>query len=213
MDRHTGTSDQVVNGARQVAAVNVTDTEWGYIIRPGENALMRAAYGEMAASFVAVLLGLSAYGLWLLPNSTDVAALLPFKIAGTAIFFVMAAMLYLIARRGLCYEVHVDLQRKVLRTARRNRHGRATAVRSVPISEIESVFLQRAQTGFMRSRLCVRVTGERGLTEVAVGYERTLAPILDRMARDLRKQTGEVPMSMRAAPSTKLQVRSAFAAR
>lgn len=213
MDRQAGVFNRVVSGSGRKAAVSVTDTNWGYIIRPGENALMRAAYGEMAASFAGVLLGMGAYGLWLLPNATDAADLLPFRIAGTVVFFVTAALLYLIARRGLCYEVHVDLQRRVLRTARRNRHGRATPIRSVPIAEIESVYLQRAQASFMRNQLCVRIAGERGQTQVAVGSEAELAPILQRMTPDLRKQAEEIARPERVQPVFKPRVRSAFAAR
>ncbi len=92
MDRQAGVFNRVVSGSGRKAAVSVTDTNWGYIIRPGENALMRAAYGEMAASFAGVLLGMGAYGLWLLPNATDAADLLPFRIAGTVVFFVTAAL-------------------------------------------------------------------------------------------------------------------------
>ncbi len=205
--------DQSILDTGRGNGAGVTGTSWGYIIRPGQGTLVRAAYGEMAASFAAVLLGMAAYGFWLIPGSNATADLVPFKIAGTVIFFVMAGMLYLIARRGLCYEVHIDLHRRVLRTARRNRHGRATPVSAVPIAEVESVFLQRAKSAFMRNRLCVRITGERGVTAITEGTEAELAPLLQRLTLDLRKEVAEVKQPRLPAATAKPRVPSAFAAR
>jgi len=213
MDKAAGTEETFAAGADRRNAVCLSGTKWGYIIRPGENTLVRAAYGEMAASFVAVLLGMAAYGLWLIPGSSAAADLVPFKIAGTVIFFVMAGMLYLIARRGLCYEVHVDLKRRMLLTARRNRRGRATPVSAVPIAEVESIFLQRAKSSFLRSRLCARIKGESALIELAEGTDEELSPLLQRLTLDLSSQIVRTPESMQSKGSAKSRVPSAFAAR
>ncbi len=202
-----------VTSAGQEPTVKLSQTGWGYIVRPGETALIRAAYGEMIATFAAVLLVMAAYGVWLLPNANGAAELLPFRIAGTVIFFVLGGMLWLIAHRGLCHEIHVDLERRALRIARRNRRGREILVGQVPIDDVESVFLQRAKGGFRRNRLCVRIAGDRELIEVAVGCERDLAPILQRMTHDLRKQEAAAIPQPRPNPGTKAKVRSAFAAR
>ncbi len=212
MNNRAAEFDRDAASLGQSNAVTVTDTESGYIVRPGTTVLIRAAYGEMAASFTAVLLGMAAYGLWLLPTANDTEALLPFRLGGTVVFFVMAGMLYLIARRGLCCEVQIDLTRRVLRTARRNRHGRATPIRDIAIADVESVFLKRDKSGFLRSKLCVRIAGDRGLTEVAGGLEAELAPLLQRMTKDLRKEISEVRQPQRTMP-TSSRVRSAFAAR
>ncbi|MGB5558461.1 MAG: hypothetical protein WBN04_10675 [Paracoccaceae bacterium] len=211
-NRHSGTFGEGVTGVQRNSVVDVSETDWGYIIRPGDQALTRAAYGEMAASFGGVLLGMSAFGLWLIPGTNGSADLVPFKLGATVIFFVGAAFLYLIARRGLCQEVHIDLVRRVLRTARRNRHGNATPVWAVPIAEVESVFMQRAKSSFLRNRLCVRFAGDRTATEIAVAPESELAPILQRLSVDLREDTGGPP-ARRKPTVAATQAPSAFAAR
>lgn len=209
----TGSFEALQGAAGHPAAVDVNDTEWGYIIRPGEQALTRAAYGEIAASFAAVLLGMAAFGQWLIPGASGAFDLVPFKIGATVLFFIGASMLYLISKRGLCYEVQIDLARRVMRTARRNRNGQATALSVVPIAEIESVFMQRAKSAFLFNRLFVRFSGSRGPTEIAMGPERELAPILQRLSRDLRKNGAEVQVARRRVQQPARRVRSAFAGR
>ena len=210
---HTGTFEALQGAGAHPAAVDLSDTEWGYIIRPGEKALTRAAYGEIAASFAAVLLGMAAFGQWLIPGTSGAFDLVPFKIGATVIFFLGASFLYLISRRGLCYEVQIDLARRVMRTARRNRNGHATALSVVPIAEVESVFMQRAKSAFLFNRLFVRIAGARGVTEIAMGPERELAPILQRLSRDLRKKEAEVRIPRRPARAPTKTVRTAFAGR
>ncbi len=213
MDKSAGTADQREREQARRSAPGLVGTNWGYVIRPCENVLVRAAYGEMTAVFFAVLTGMAAYGQWLIPGSNASAELIPFKIAGTVIFFVIAGMLYLIARRGLCHEVHVDLKQRELRTARRNRRGRATPVSAVAMDDVERVFLQRAKASLLRSRLCVKLAGQTALMEIAEGSEAELAPILQRLALDLNKLPQEAAVQRPSAAPIEQRIPTAFATR
>ena len=193
MDKSAGTADQREREQVRRSAPGLVGTNWGYVIRPCENVLVRAAYGEMAAVFFAVLTGMAAYGQWLIPGSNASAELIPFKIAGTVIFFVIAGMLYLIARR--------------------NRRGRATPVSAVAMDDVERVFLQRAKASLLRSRLCVKLAGQTALMEIAEGSEAELAPILQRLALDLNKLPQEAAVQRPSAAPIEQRIPTAFATR
>ncbi len=213
MGKSTGSLEVLDKEAARNGSPGLVGTNWGYVIKPSETMLVRAAYGEMIALFFAVLTGMAAFGLWVIPGSHDTAELIPFKLAGTAIFFVIAGMLYLIAQRGLCHEAHVDLRRRELRTARRNRHGRATPVCAATMDEVERVYLQRSKASLLRSRLCVEFAGQALIMEVAEGSEAELAPILQRLAIDLNKIPRDAVVQRPAAETPERRVPTAFAAR
>ena len=175
-----------MNGNQREGAVSVNDTFWGYVVRPSRKAIKRAAYGEMAASFAGVLLAMSAYAQWLLPGTIVRPEVLPFKLVGTVVFAVMACLLYLIARRGLCSEIQIDKQRGVLRTARRNRHGSSSQTGSIAFHDIDSVFIKRTKAPLSRDQLLVRPGGGLPLIQVGVGRSRELEPLLSRLVGDLR---------------------------
>ena len=212
MAKDTDSAVQREKDEARRSALGVSGTSWGYVIRPCEDVLVRAAYGEMAALFFAVLTGMGAYGLWLIPGSNSAPELVPFKIAGMVVFFVIAGMLYMIARRGLCQEVHVDLKRRELRVARRNRKGRAT-VSVVSMDDVERVYLQRAKAALLRNRLCLKLLDQSAPMEVAEGSEAELAPLLQRLALDLNKLPRDTVVKRGKDTVPETRIPTAFAAR
>lgn len=215
MTTHTRITGLVVNGNQRDDAVCVNDTFWGYVVRPSRKAINRAAYGEMTASFAGVLLAMSAYAQWLLPGTIVSPEVLPFKLVGTVVFAVLACFLYLIARRGLCYEVQIDKQRGVLRTARRNRHGSSSQTSSIAFHDINSVFIKRSKAPLSRDQLLIRPGGGLPLIQVAVGRSKELEPILARMVGDLRNGNNlKEPVLERPRTAAKTaRARSAFSPR
>lgn len=204
--------DVWANQRSDVACLN--ETFWGYVIRPNRTAINRAAYGEMAASFSGVLLAMAAYGQWLLPGTINSVEVLPFKIFSTVVFAVFACLLYLIARRGLCAEVQVDIQRKEIRTARRNRHGVSTQIDTLPFHDVGSVFIKRAKAPVARDKLYIRPSDNQPLIDVVVGSSSVLEPIMQRLSDDLRE--GNTLKDLRLAKPRSAEkaarTRSAFAA-
>lgn len=191
---------------------DLRETFWGYVVRPGYFAVERAAYGEMVAGVLAVLLAIAAYAQWLLPGSINSIEVLPFKIMGTVVFALFSSFLYLIARRGLCPEVQIDTQRQEIRTARRNRHGAATQTGCYPFQDIESVYIKRNSALPGRDKLCINPGENAPLIEVAVGRGKDLEQIMARLGADLQQGIAlKQPRLKQPRSSTKaMRARSAF---
>ena len=187
MDAITGEKGLVVKGSQQGGAVSVGETFWGYIIHKGKASRDRAAIGEVAATAGSAFFGLLAYGQWLLPGMINDTDVLPFKIAGTTVFFMFAGLLYLIARRGLSSEVHVDVKRRQLRTVRRNREGVASLMEKFGFADISSVYMIRSKSPFAPNRLLVQPASRRLPILVASGPASELEPVLRRMISVMRE--------------------------
>ncbi len=187
MNEITGERGLVLKGSQQGGAVSVGETFWGYIIHKGKASRDRAAIGEVAATAGSAFFGLLAYGQWLLPGAIGSAGVLSYKIAGTAVFFMFSGLLYLIARRGLSCEVHVDVKRRQLRTVRRNREGVPSLMEKFGFGEISSVYMIRSKSPFSPNRLLVQPSSRRGPILVASGPACELEPVLRRMISVMRE--------------------------
>lgn len=185
MKTHTGKNGMVVKVSQPNGAPSIGETYWGLIVRRGSAAQDRAALGEIAATLGCVFFGIMAYSNWLLPGRILETEVLPFKIAGTAVFFMFAGFLYLIARRGLHFEAQIDTKRRQFRIVRRNREGAASLVESYPFEEIERVYLVRSKT-FTPDRLYVQPRGRSWPIMLAAGRGNVLDPILERMIEAMR---------------------------
>ncbi len=215
MNAITDEKGLIVKGSRQGDAVGVGETFWGYIIHKGKNARDRAAIGEVAATTGSAFFGLLAYGQWLLPGLAGNAASLSLKIGTTTVFFMFSGLLYLIARRGLSSEVHVDVKRRQLRTVRRNREGVASLMEKFGFAEISSVYMIRSKSPFVPNRLLVKPASRRLPILVASGPASELEPVLRRMISVMREsRPKEVPVvTPRRHRSTGRSRPNVFAAR
>ncbi len=187
MDAITGEKGLVVKGSQQGGAVSVGETFWGYIIHKGKASRDRAAIGEVAATAGSAFFGLLAYGQWLLPGMAGNATVLSLKIGATTVFFMFSGLLYLIARRGLSSEVHVDVKRRQLRTVRRNREGVASLMEKFGFADISSVYMIRSKSPFAPNRLLVQPASRRMPILVASGPASELEPVLRRMISVMRE--------------------------
>ena len=185
------------------------------MIRPGKNVIKRAAFGEMAASFAGVLLLMAAYGQWLLPAGILKSDTIAFQLAGSASFMVFACLLYFIARRGMCPEIQIDMQKQVVRTAKRNRHGASTATETFPFAAIGSVFMKRSKTNSAGNQVFLRLRGDQRLIEVASGPESQLEIIMERLGQDVCRTAPVAPTRapVKLRSSKPRPMRTAFAAR
>lgn len=163
----------------------LSETYWGYVIRPSEPFLERAAMVEMMATFSGILVFLAAYGQWLLPGTDLSAPLLPIKLVSTVIFAALGATLCWIGRMGMVQELHVDRVKSELRLVQRNRTGQGRMVGQIPFGQVSSVVLLRSRTPLMPARLSIRLTGERGQVDLLPSDEDVLLPIRDRLIADL----------------------------
>jgi hypothetical protein len=167
------------------AAPIVSETYWGYVIRPAEPFLERAALVEMLATFSGILVFLAAYGQWLLPGSDVSSSLLPIKLVSTVVFAALGATLVWIGRMGMVQELHVDRTKSELRLVQRNRSGQGRLVGQFAFKDVASVVLIRSRTAMLPSRLSIRLAGRRGQVDLLPSDESLLLPVRDRLIADL----------------------------
>lgn len=187
------------------AAPIVSETYWGYVIRPAEPFLERAALVEILATFSGVLVFMAAYGQWLLPGSDLSISVVPLKLVSTVIFVVLGATLVWIGRMGMVQELHVDRLKAELRLVQRNRSGHGRLVGQIAFREVSSVVLLRSRTPVLPSRLSIRLAGEKGQVDLLPSDEEQLLPIRDRLISDLsprfRAEAAEPQRRRRTATS------------
>ena len=190
MNAYAGQSGQAFTSSRRVAAISISETFWGYIIRKGGSAAQRASLGEVIATLATMMFGVAAYCQWLLPGTIYSTEILPFKLAGTAVFFVLAFLNYTIARKGLMYETQIDQKNRVVRTARRNRQGISSVLAVHRFEDIGSVYIRRSHSSLIADQLYVNFDGRSRPMLVASGRKADLEPLLGRMIADLAPQAG-----------------------
>jgi hypothetical protein len=166
------------------AAPIVSETYWGYVIRPSEPALERAAMVEMAATFSGILVLLSAYGQWLLPGADLSPSVMPLKMVSTVIFALLGATLVWIGRVGMVQELHVDRGRHELRLVQRNRHGHGRLVGQIPFARVTMALIREPRLPMTQARLSLRLeNGDQ--VDLVPSAAAELLPIRDRLLADL----------------------------
>jgi hypothetical protein len=185
MTAHSGFVELEVPNEGARSAPFVSETYWGYVIRPPEPQLERAAVIEMVAIFAGVLLFLAAYGQWLLPGADAADGVIGLKLVSTVLFAVLGGSLAWLGRRGMVQELHVDRLKSQLRLVQRNRHGEGRLTAVFAFSDIGSVVLKRSKTPWRTARLCLRLAGSGSFVEVLVAAEVELLPIRDRLIVDM----------------------------
>ena len=191
MNAYAEQSGQAFTSSRRVAAISISETFWGYIIRKGGSAVQRASLGELFATMATMIFGVGAYCQWLLPGTLFSIDVLPFKIAGTVVFFVLAFLNYTIARKGLMYETQIDQKNRVLRTARRNRQGISSVLDVHRFEDINSVYIRRSHSPIIADQLYVNFDDRSRPLLVVSGPKSDLEPLLRRMIADLAPQGAE----------------------
>lgn len=214
MNSVTSKKTPLFSSDTKACAVRVSETFWGYIIRKGGSAAKRAAWGEIVAMVACIMFGIIAYSQWLLPGTINDIDVLPFKISGTIVFFVLGFLNYSIARKGLLYEMQIDQKREVLRLARRNRDGVSTLLEGFPFAEIERIYMQRSKSAFIEDRLYVEFSSRSRAVLVASGPACELEPLRERLIGDIKPNVAQqrTPAPAPKRPAAETPVRGAFAA-
>lgn len=166
------------------AAPIVSETYWGYVIRPSEPFLERAAMVEMLAMFSGIIVFLSAYGQWLLPGADFSPALMPLKLVSTVIFAVLGASLIWVARMGMVQELHVDRTKQEIRLVQRNRQGHGRLVAQIAFADVASILISRPRTPWTPARLCIRLNAG-GHVDLLPSHPDLLLPVRDRLIVDM----------------------------
>ena len=132
------------------------------------------------------MFGTFAYAPWVLPVSVSNVVVLPYQISATIMFFVFAALLYIMSRRGLSFEVQIDIRRRIVRTARRNRANVVTHLENFAFADIQSVHMKRSKSPVASAQLLLKPVGGNRTVLVASGPASDLEPVLRRLIADMR---------------------------
>ncbi len=161
------------------ANITVRETYWGFVVRSSRPAPESADFARLAR-FLRVGVWPVALGLVVLP-----AGPLALR-AVLAVLLVGAVHLGLaIARRREGYELHVDTNRRELRSAVLTAKGEIWVQNSARFDEVQEPVLRRGRPDPRKCCLSLRIRGEAEPFPVASGDETTLLAVHDRLMRDL----------------------------
>ena len=170
----------------EICSERICRAGWGFLIGPDRAGRARAALGEALAVMISVAAGVLAYAPWLAGDSAFGASLGPqHRIVATILFFAVAMHSYGIARRGLAYEVHVNMLRRRLRLVRRNRAGKIQLMRKLEFDDIRCVHMRRSEGPNPQGRLYALPRGGAPLL-LARGPTEQLEPVLAVLISELR---------------------------
>jgi hypothetical protein len=177
-------------------ALDIQDTGWGFVVTERTGLLSSELVTEAALKFLAVTLLFAACAQWLLPGSLFAGEVLLMKLALTGTLCGVALVLFRFADRGFLPELQVDAVLREIRLAARNAHGASRLVNRIPMRDIEEFFVQPCADQPEATELLFRVTGLAEPVRIAAGTVADLAPVLQRLARDLRSPRERVALRM-----------------
>jgi len=167
--------------------VSLSTTDWGYVIRPDSQLARRAVLIERVSAITGLAFMVLAFGSWLFPQvhaAVDVGAAA--KMVSTLGLAVPALMFLWIAERGMARDIEVDLVKSTLRMCVCNRHGRARVLKDIPFEHVGSAYIKKVTDESANARLYLRLTGKKGIVEVASGRETTMRVLHQRLSQELR---------------------------
>jgi hypothetical protein len=133
---------------------------------------------------------------WLLPGSLFAGDVLLMKLALTAVLGSLAIVVFRFADRGFVAELQVDAALREIRVGVRNAHGTSQVQNRISMRDIEECFVRTATGRPDVTELCFRVAGLSDPVRIAAGSVADLAPVLERLTRDLRTPRARVALRM-----------------
>jgi hypothetical protein len=179
-----------------VPALDIRDTHWGFVVTENAPDLSREAMAETGMKLGAALLFLAAAAQWLLPGSMFSGDVLVMKLALTAALSGVAGVLFVFADRGFVAELQVDAALREIRLCARTLRGAIRVQNRIPMREIEEVFVRPDAEEPGQTELCFRVDGVAEPVRIAAGTAGDLAPVLERLTRDLRTPRERVELRL-----------------
>jgi hypothetical protein len=193
----TAHADITAAGAAPIVpGLDIRDTQWGFVVTENGPDLSREAMAEAAMKFGAALLLAAAAAQWLLPGSMFAGDILVMKLVLTAALAGLAAVLFVFADRGFVAELQVDAALREIRLCARTLRGTTRVQNRIPMRDIEEVFVRPDAEEPGQTELCFRVDGVAEPVRIAAGSVGDLAPVLERLTRDLRTPRERVELRL-----------------
>jgi hypothetical protein len=177
-------------------ALEIRDTQWGFVVTEVRRGLSYDLLVEAALKFAALALVLAAMAQWLLPGSLFAGDVLLMKLALTAVLGCLAIVVFRFADRGFLAELQVDAALREIRVGVRNAQGISQVQNRISMRDIEECFVRTATGRPDVTELCFRVAGLSDPVRIAAGSVADLAPVLERLTRDLRTPRARVALRM-----------------
>ena len=182
MSFHADTFWSRIEPGDGVNRLSTRQTTWGLVISEVHAGRDWSAVAEGALKVISIAVIFSAIAIWAVPGGALGSAPLAAKLGMTASFFFVGFAAYQHAARGFNQEIHIDTSRREVRLATRNANGMSRVRRSIPMSNIESCFINRTKSRKGPSYMLLRLKGRQQPFAVAKGSEASLVPILERLA-------------------------------
>jgi hypothetical protein len=179
-----------------VPALEIRDTGWGFVVTELPGGPSWEIASEAILKFLALTVALAAFAQWLLPGSIFAGDVVVMKLGLTAALGCLAFVLFRFADRGFLPELQVDAALREIRVGARNAHGATRVVNRIPMRDIEEFFVRACADQPGTTELCFRVAGLSEPVRIAAGTVADLAPVLERLARDLRTPRERVALRM-----------------
>ncbi|MCA0044686.1 hypothetical protein [Celeribacter litoreus] len=168
------------------------ETAWGYTLGCfSEGEQFRRAI-EVVLWIVSVACFVTFVGLWIVPGSTVETGTLGIKIGLSVVFILFGFAIGAIARRGMCREVQVDMEREQLRIVWRNMRGETQLQQVFAFEEIGSVFMSHSVVPIRITRLVLRYGDTRRVFPLLEGPDKTLRAIWKDLTIDLHPKSTQI---------------------
>ncbi|KMW56550.1 hypothetical protein AIOL_001504 [Candidatus Rhodobacter oscarellae] len=172
-----------MNSASGKGVIAVRETNFGYIIKsePGADGSVLQDRNCLVAL---AALGIAIVAVWWAPGAYMPVAI---NVALTLVLLVAAGLALVTLRRsGAGSELHVDTNRREMRSAARTPSGEIWIRTSARFTDVSELFLSSPRPQSDLRALSLRIVGEEEVVPVAVGDEATLLTLHDRLMQDLR---------------------------
>ena len=193
------------------ALYEIDTSYWGYTIRSIETPPMALVFAQAAAWMIGVACLISTLGLWLIPSAGATVGVVGMKLGATVLSLSLSAFCLWFASRGTDSETQIDTQLGEVREVVRNRTGQSTLIGRYGFDAIGSVFIEMQGRGRRKQStegvLVLRYRNTAQTLRIAAGSLGTLAPLRDRLGRDL--MLGSVSAKRDAAPAATFKLRVA----
>ncbi|SMY09047.1 hypothetical protein [Flavimaricola marinus] len=165
----------------------VDETYWGYIVRSSEQTPVHVVLIQGIAWMIGIAFVVATLGLWVLPSTVTHGPALGLKLGATVVTSSIAALTLWYASRGTQSEIQIDTRLGEVREVIRNKAGKASLVGRYGFDAIGGVFIDRsgASNGLSKGNLVLRYRNTAQTLHVASGGLMGLAPLRDRLGRDL----------------------------
>ena len=125
----------------QDGTYQVVDESYGYSLRPGKQARMRATMVEWAAQFLAFSIGFATIAIIISPAGPGGKSFDVFEIGIAVIGFLVAGCFFSIGTRGTALELQVDRVKREYRTAYRNWRNHVKVAETYEMDQVRGVYV------------------------------------------------------------------------